>query len=105
MGVDCIHANIDKCLDVHSLAQLTSFFTSHFHQIFSAARGEPFAKYVIRRRLGLAKADFIRLFFGETDLAGLREASKVTCTGNEGVLEALLSCVEPSEPDFNIVLP
>lgn len=64
--------------------------------------------YVARQadvRLELAKADFIRLFFGKTDLAGLREASKVTCTGNEGVLEALLSCVEPSEPDFNIVLP
>lgn len=67
-------------------------------------RGEPFAKYVMRRRLGLAKADFIRLFFGETDLAGLREASKVTRTGNEGVLEALFSCVELSESDFNIVL-
>ena len=99
-----MHANIDKCLDVHSLAQLTSFFTSHFHRIFSAVRGKPFAKYVMWRRLGLAKADFIRLFFGETDLVGLREASKVTRTGNEGVLEALLSCVEPSEPDFNIVL-
>ena len=34
--VNYIHANMDKCLDVHSLARLTSFSTYHFHRIFSA---------------------------------------------------------------------
>lgn len=52
--VNYIHANMDKCLDVHSLARLTSFSTYHFHRIFSAVMGESLAKYVMRRRLELA---------------------------------------------------
>ncbi|CCY37652.1 hypothetical protein [Coprobacter secundus] len=44
VGVDCIHANIDKCLDVHSLAQLTSFFYFSFPPDIFCGEGQAFCE-------------------------------------------------------------
>lgn len=55
--IDYIDANIDKKLDVQTLARLTSLSSYHFHRIFSSMMGESLAKYVMRRRLELAAID------------------------------------------------
>lgn len=52
--IDYINANIDKKLDVYTLAGLTSMSTYHFHRIFTMIMGETLAKYIMRRRLELA---------------------------------------------------
>jgi AraC family transcriptional regulator len=52
--IDYINANIDKKLDLKSLARLTSLSAYHFHRIFSSVTGETLAKYIMRRRLELA---------------------------------------------------
>lgn len=52
--IDYINNNIEKKLDVHTLAGLTSLSTYHFHRIFTIQMGETLAKYILRRRLELA---------------------------------------------------
>ena len=53
----------------------------------------------------IAKMDFVKLFFGRTDLQTLRKTNKVKTTGNTKAMEVICSAYEPADPNFKIVLP
>ncbi len=53
----------------------------------------------------VAKMDFVGLFFGTKELTDLQKEGKVILKGDAKVVDVLRSCVEPAEPNFNIVLP
>lgn len=55
--------------------------------------------------LKIAKMDFVKLFFGQTDVKTLRKANKIEISGDENVIDTLRSCFEPADPNFKIVLP
>lgn len=55
--------------------------------------------------LAINKMDFMKLFFGQTDIATLNKSGKFRMTGSSDVLEELCSCFEPADPNFKIVLP
>ena len=51
----------------------------------------------------IAKMDFVKLFFGRTDLQTLHKTNKVKTTGDTKAI--IRSACEPADPNFNIVLP
>ena len=51
------------------------------------------------------KMDFVKLFFGRTDLQTLLKTNKVRTTGNTKAMEVICSAYEPADPNFKIVLP
>ena len=53
----------------------------------------------------IAKMDFVKLFFGRTDLQTLRKTNKVKTTGDTKAIDMIRSACEPADPNFNIVLP
>lgn len=53
----------------------------------------------------IAKMDFVKLFFGRTDLQTLRKTNKVKTTGDTKAIDIIRSACEPADPNFNIVLP
>nr|WP_262055215.1 alkyl sulfatase C-terminal domain-containing protein [Parabacteroides distasonis] len=55
--------------------------------------------------LEIAKMDFVKLFFGRTDLQTLLKTNKVRTTGNTKAMEVICSAYEPADPNFKIVLP
>ena len=55
--------------------------------------------------LEIEKMDFIKLFFGRTDLQTLLKTNKVRTTGNTQAMDVICSAYEPADPNFKIVLP
>ena len=55
--------------------------------------------------LEIAKMDFVKLFFGRTDLPTLRKTNKVKTTGDTQVMDVIRSAYEPADANFKIVLP
>ena len=55
--------------------------------------------------LEIAKMDFVKLFFGRTDLQTLLKTNKVRTTGNAQAMDVICSAYEPADPNFKIVLP
>ena len=53
----------------------------------------------------IAKMDFVKLFFGRTDLQTLRKTNKVKTTGDTKAIDMIRSAYEPADPNFKIVLP
>lgn len=53
----------------------------------------------------IAKMDFVKLFFGRTDLQTLHKTNKVKTTGDTKAIDIIRSACEPADPNFNIVLP
>lgn len=53
----------------------------------------------------IAKMDFVKLFFGRTDLQTLRKTNKVKTTGDTKAIDMIRSACEPADPNFKIVLP
>ena len=53
----------------------------------------------------IVKMDFVKLFFGRTDLQTLRKTNKVKTTGDTKAIDMIRSACEPADPNFNIVLP
>ena len=53
----------------------------------------------------IAKMDFVKLFFGRTDLQTLLKTNKVRTTGNTQAMDVICSAYEPADPNFKIVLP
>ena len=53
----------------------------------------------------IAKMDFVKLFFGRTDLQTLHKTNKVKTTGDTKAIDMIRSACEPADPNFNIVLP
>ena len=49
--------------------------------------------------------DFVKLFFGRTDLPTLRKTNKVKTTGDTQVMDVIRSAYEPADANFKIVLP
>lgn len=53
----------------------------------------------------IAKMDFVKLFFGRTDLQTLHKTNKVKTTGDTKAIDIIRSAYEPADPNFKIVLP
>ena len=53
----------------------------------------------------IAKMDFVKLFFGRTDLQTLHKTNKVKTTGDTKAIDIIRSTYEPADPNFKIVLP
>ena len=55
--------------------------------------------------LEIAKMDFVKLFFGRTNLQTLMNTNKIRIAGNTKAMEILCSAYEPADPNFKIVVP
>ena len=55
--------------------------------------------------LEIEKMDFIKLFFGRTDLQTLSKMNKVKTIGDTKAIDIIRSTYEPADPNFKIVLP
>lgn len=55
--------------------------------------------------LSIAKMDFVKLFFGQTDTETLSKGGKIKMQGDAKVIDTLRSCFEAADPNFKIVLP
>ena len=53
----------------------------------------------------IAKMDFVKLFFGRTDLQTLSKMNKVKTIGDTKAIDIIRSTYEPADPNFKIVLP